>query len=183
MKTESHKKPSPSPVSSASDGEGLSFLSYLRQKNPYVFAHHPPGETFRDHVWVCRGLYFCKGCVMTFLGMFMGAILYLATGWLRGMNILQTGVVFWALLLPAVVTSVFPVPYYLKHMARILLGVVVISAVIMLFVTPSWLICISIIFTYFLVLIPLSRKRRKQNDALLKNKGSELKDAMESGHQ
>ena len=32
------------------------------------------GDVFDDHVWEYRGLYFCKGCVMTFLGMFLGAI-------------------------------------------------------------------------------------------------------------
>jgi hypothetical protein len=170
--TESDKKPSPFPVSSTSPMEDLSFWSYFRLRNPYVFAHHPPGEAFRDHVWDYRGLYFCKGCVMTFLGVFLGMLLYLATGWLRGLNLLQTGIAFWLLLLPVIATSVFRMPPFLKHVARILLGVVVISAAIMIFVTPSWLVRFSIIFTYFLVLIPLSRKRRCENEALLKGKGS-----------
>lgn len=172
MKNKSNKKPSSIRVSLASPDEDFSFWSYLRRRNPYVFAHHPPGEVFRDHVWEYRGLYFCKGCIMTFLGIFLGAILYLATGWLRGLNIVQAGIVFWVLLLPAIVTSVFPVPLFLKYLARILLGVVVISAVIMLFITPSWWVRLLIVLTYFLVLIPLSRRRRRQNDALLKNKGS-----------
>jgi hypothetical protein len=170
MKTESNKKPSLSHVSHISTAEDLSFWAYFRRRNPYVFAHHPPGEVFRDHVWEYQGLYFCKGCVMTFLGMFLGTILYLATGWLQGLNLVQTGIIFWVMLLPAIITSVFPVSFFLKHLARILLGVVVISAVIMLLITPSWWVRFLIVFTYFLVLIPLSRRRRGQNDALLKKK-------------
>ncbi len=171
METKANKQPSPSPASSASPTEDLSFLSYLRRRNPYIFAHHPQGAAFRDHVWEYRGLYFCKGCVMTFLGMFLGAILYPATGWFRGLGMVQTGIAFWLLLLPAVITSVTRVPPLFKHLARILLGVVVISAAILLFVTDSWLIRFLIVFTYFLVQIPLSRRRRRQNDALLKSEG------------
>ena len=171
MKNKLNNTPSSSPVFSASPAQNLSFWSYLRGKNPYVFSHHPPDAVFRDHLWEYRGLYFCKGCVMTFLGMFLGAIFYLATGWLRGLNIVQTGIAFWVLLLPVIITSVFPLPLFLKHLARILLGLVVISAVIMLFITPSWWVRFLIVLTYFLVLIPLSRRRRRQNDALLKNKG------------
>ena len=171
MKHKPDKKSSSTPALSASPAPDLSFWSYLRGKNPYVFSHHPPGDVFHDHVWEYRGLYFCKGCVMTFLGMFLGAILYLATGWLRGLNIVQTGIAFWVLLLPVIITSIFPLPLFLKHLARILLGLVVISAVIMLFITPSWWVRFSIVFTYLIVLIPLSRRRRRQNDALLKSKG------------
>ena len=171
METESHKKPSSPRVSPGSSSEDLSFWSYFRQRNPYFFSHHPQGDVFHDHVWEYRGLYFCKGCVMTFLGMFLGAIFYLATGWLRELNIVQTGIAFWVLLLPVIITSIFPLPLFLKHLARILLGLVVISAVIMLFITPSWWVRFSIVFTYLIVLIPLSRRRRRQNDALLKSKG------------
>jgi hypothetical protein len=171
MKNKPNKKPSSTQVFSVSPAQDLSFWSYLRGKNPYVFSHHPPGEVFHDHVWEYRGLYFCKGCVMTFLGMFLGAIFYLATGWLRGLNIVQTGIAFWVLLLPVIITSVFHLPLFLKHLARILLGLVVISAGIMLFITPSWWVRFSIVFTYLLILIPLSRRRRRQNDTLLKSKG------------
>ena len=172
MKAEPHKGSSSSPVSPASSEEDLSFWSYFRHKNPYIFAHHPRGAAFREHVWEYRGLYFCRGCVMTFLGMFLGAILYLATGWFRGLDMVQTGIAFWLLLLPSVITSVIAVPPLIKHMARILLGVVVISAVILLFVADSWLMRFLIVFTYFLVQIPLSRRRRRLNDALLKEKGN-----------
>jgi hypothetical protein len=171
MKAKSLKTSSSSRVSPASSAEDLSFWSYFRHKNPYIFAHHPQGAAFREHVWEYRGLYFCRGCVMTFLGMFLGAILYLVTWWFRGLDMVQTGIAFWLLLLPAVITSVVRVPPLLKHLARVLLGVVVISAVILLFVTDSWLIRFLIVFTYFLVQIPLSRRRRRLNDALLKNKG------------
>jgi hypothetical protein len=175
MQTESHKKTTSPPVLPASPAEDLSFWSYFRRRNPYVFAHHPRGEAFRDHVWEYGGIYFCKGCVMTFLGMFLGAILYLATGWFRGLNLIQTGVAFWSLLFPAVITSVFQVPPFLKHLSRILLGVVVISAAILVFTTTtSWLTRFLIVFTYFLVMIPLSGRRRRLNDALLKSKGSEI---------
>jgi hypothetical protein len=172
MQTESHKKTSSPSISPAPAGEDLSFWSYFRRRNPHVFAHHPPGAAFRNHVWEYRGIYFCKGCVMTFLGIFLGAILYLATGWFRGLNLIQTGIAFWSLLLPVVITSALRVPPFLKHLARILLGVVVVSAVILLFTTPSWLTRFLIVFTYFLVLIPLSKRRRRLNDALLKNKCS-----------
>jgi hypothetical protein len=116
-------------------------------------------------------MYFCKGCVMTFLGMFLGAILYVATGWFRELTLVQTGIAFWSLLLPAVITSLFRVTTILKRLARVLLGVVVISAAILLFTTTSWLTRFLIVFTYFLVLIPLSRRRRRLNDALLKDRG------------
>jgi len=171
MKDRSSNKPSSFPVSPAVPEEPLSFWSHLRRKNPRMFAHHPPGEAFRDHVWEYKGLYFCKGCVMTFLGMLLGAILYLATGWFRGLNMIQTGIAFWVLLLPAVITALTPATPLIKHVARILLGAVVISAAILLFITPSWWIRFFIVFTYFLVLIPLSRRRRRQNDALLKSSG------------
>ena len=107
---------------------------------------------------------------MTFLGMFLGTILYIATGWLRGMTLVQTGIIFWLLLLPAIVTAVFRASPILKYLARILLGVVVISALIMLFITDSWWLRFLIVYTYFGVLIPLSRRRRRQNDALMKNR-------------
>jgi hypothetical protein len=173
MQSESHKKTPSLRVSPASPVEDISFWSYFRQRNPHIFAHHPPGAAFRDHVWEYRGIYFCKGCVMTFLGMFLGAILYLLTGWFRELNLVQTGIAFWSLLLPVVMTSLFRVPPFLKHLARILLGVVVISSAILLFTTTSWLTRFLIVFTYFLVLIPLSRRRRRLNDALLKSRGSE----------
>jgi hypothetical protein len=172
MSAKSLKTSSSSGAAPASSAEDLSFWSYFRHKNPYIFAHHPRGVAFREHVWEYRGLYFCRGCVMTFLGMFLGAILYLATGWFRGLDMVQTGIAFWSLLLPAVITSVIAVPPLFKHLARILLGVVVISAVILLFVTDSWLIRFLTVFTYFLVQIPLSRRRRRLNDALLKEKGN-----------
>lgn len=166
MKTVSNKKPN---SSRSADAENLSFWAHLRGKNPHMFAHHPPGKAFRDHVWEYKGLYFCKGCVMTFLGMFLGAILYPATGWFRGLGLIHTGMAFWALLLPAVVTALIPAPPPVKHAARLLLGVVVISAAILLFVTPSWWIRFFIVLTYLLVMIPLSRRRRQQNEALLKS--------------
>ena len=171
MPSKSSKNPPTPRVSPAAAGEDISFWSYLRRRNPHVFAHHPPGAAFRDHVWEYKGMYFCKGCVMTFLGMFLGAILYVATGWFRELTLIQTGIAFWLLLLPAVITSLFRVTTILKRLARVLLGVVVISAVILLFTTTSWLTRFLIVFTYFLVLIPLSRRRRRLNDALLKDRG------------
>lgn len=167
MTGQRHNIPSSHPVS---PGEGRSFFSYVRQRNPYLFAHHPPGEAFCNHVWKYRGLYFCKGCVMTSLGIFLGAILYLATGWLQGLIMVQTGIAFWLLLIPVIVTSFFSVSPLIKHLARILLGVAVVSAVIMLFITPSWLVRFLIVITYFLVLIPLSRRRRRINNELLRGK-------------
>ena len=173
MQSESNrKKPSPRVSPPASSMEDLSFWSYFRRRNPHVFAHHPPGAAFRDHVWEYRGMYFCKGCVMTFLGMSLGTILYLMTGWFRELNLVQTGIAFWLLLFPVVITAVFRVPSFLKRLARVLLGVVVISAAILLFTTDSWLTRFLIVFTYFLVLIPLSRRRRRLNDALLNSGNS-----------
>lgn len=173
MKHLSNRKLFPSRVSSTSHrAANFSFWSYFRRRNPFVFSHHPQGAAFRSHVWEYRGLYFCKGCVMTFLGMFFGAILSMATGWPRGLNIAETGIVFWFLILPVIITSLVRMPPFFKHLARILLGVVIISAVIMLFITPSWFLRFLIVFTYFLVLIPLSIRRRRQNEALLKSKSN-----------
>jgi hypothetical protein len=155
-------------TSGADGGKPPSFWEFLRRRNPHIFAHHPDHPAFRNHVWVFRGLYFCKGCVMTFSGMIFGAVLYPFTGWLRGLTVIQTGLIFLAMLLPTLMTSLLPSPPVTKHIARFLLGILVASAVIMLFITDSWPVRIGIVLTYLAVRIPMEKKRRRDNDALVR---------------
>ena len=150
----------------ASRGRDISLWAYMKERNPFVFAHHPSDACFCEHVWCWGGMYFCKGCVMTFSGILLGLILQLATGWLgRLENVWSTwGVacVFAGMLLPTIVTGVMGGPRWLKHICRLTLGVLVASAFCMLFVTPYWWVRIVIVSMFFAVKIPMERLRRKQ---------------------
>lgn len=103
---------------------------------------------------------------MTFAGIILGFILYFSTGWLKWFNEVQTGFIFLALLLPSVVTSLMNFPGIVKHAARFLLGILLASAVIMLFITDSWAVRLTIIGIFLLVRTPLERKRRRDNKIL-----------------
>jgi hypothetical protein len=103
--------------------ETLSFFAFLRKRNPRLFAHHPDHPAFQEHVWGYHGLYFCKGCTVTFGGIVFGGILYFSTEWLRWFSEVQIGFIFLAILLPSVVTSLMNLPRIVKHVARFLLGI------------------------------------------------------------
>ncbi len=147
--------------------ESLNFFTFLRERNPRLFAHHPDHPIFQDHVWTYHGLYFCKGCVMTFAGILLGAGFYLLSGWLKWYSEIQIGFIFIAMLLPSVVTSLMNLPRIAKHAARFLLGILLSSATIMLFVTSSWAVRLAIIGTFLVVRTPLERKRKRDNETLI----------------
>lgn len=144
-----------------------SFLGFVRTHRPGLFAHHPDHPAFRDHVWTAQGLSFCKGCTVTFGGMIAGGLLYLATRWMKGLTDVQVGLVFAALLLPTVVTSLLPSPRIARHGARFLLGILLTSAILLLFVTDSWAVRAAIVLVYLAVRIPLDRRRRRGNAELV----------------
>ncbi len=110
MKTEDKRKTTKKKVPE----EPLSFFAFLRKRNPRLFAHHPDHPAFQEHVRIYRGLYFCKGCTITFAGMFCGAFFYWLSGWLRWFSDVQIGCIFLGLLLPSVVTSLLDLPRYHK---------------------------------------------------------------------
>ena len=143
-----------------------SLLEFIVERDPYVFSHHPACDRFRGHVWKFKGLYVCKGCLMTFAGMVAGALVYVSTGWLASMDVTGVAVVFSLLLIPSVIAHGLDLPRPLKHGSRFLLGVLVVSALIMLFVTDSWTVRLIIVGTYFAVKIPLARRRERMNRAL-----------------
>jgi uncharacterized membrane protein len=147
--------------------EPQGFLQFLRQRNPYLFAHHPDHPAFKDHVWVSHGLFFCKGCSVTFAGMIFGVFLYLPTKWLEWFSDVQIGFIFLALLIPTLIATLLSLPRIVKHVARFLLGILMTSALLMLFITNSWAIRFAIVFTYLAIKIPLKRKRHNDNEKLI----------------
>lgn len=143
-----------------------SFWEFLRTHHPGLFAHHPAHPAFQDHVWTIQGLSFCKGCTVTFAGMVAGGLLYLATGWMKDLTEVQVGLVFAALLLPTVAATLLSTPRGVRHAARFLLGILLASAILMLFVTDSWAVRGAIVLVYLATRIPLDRRRRRGNAAL-----------------
>ncbi len=139
---------------------------FIAGRDPYLFSHHPAGPSFREHVWQIGGLYFCKGCVMTAAGMLFGGLLFAVTRWLTLLDDLQVAGVFLILLAPTLITHLLDLPRPCKHVSRFLLGVLIVSAIFMLFVTDSWLVRAVIVGTYFAVRIPLERKRDRMNRKL-----------------
>ncbi len=136
---------------------------FIAEKDPHIFSHHPPVEAFRDHVWEFRGLYLCKGCVMTFAGMAAGAVFQVLTGWLGRFGITEAAFIFVLLLAPTLVAHAFNLPRPIKHVSRFLLGVLIVSAIFMLFITDSWAVRFIIVCTYFAVKIPMERLRVRRN--------------------
>ena len=143
--------------------EDQSLASFAAERDPHLFAHHPEGPAFREHVWRFGGLYFCKGCVMTLAGMVAGLVLFLVYPWLRHLSDAQTGLVFTALLVPTLLTALLKPPRPFRHAARLLLGVLMVSAFLFLFVTDSWLVRGVIVAVYFGVRIPLEKKRNRMH--------------------
>ncbi len=140
-----------------------SLWQFVAEKDPHLFSHHPADPSFRDHVWKIGGLYFCKGCVMTFCGAVAGIVLFVLTGWLHHVSTAQTAVIFAGLLLPTLLAHGFRWPRWARHAARFLLGVLLVAASLMLFVTDSWFVRVTIVGTYLAVKIPLARLRNREN--------------------
>jgi hypothetical protein len=144
-----------------------SFIDYLKVANPWLFSHHPHSSCFRDHVWEFNGFYLCKGCVVTSGGFLAGVVLQLGTDWLSLFSEEIVGLIFIALLLPTVGTSVLGAARGLKHVARFFLGILMVSALFLLFITDRWDVRLIVAATYLSVKFVLERVREKQNNALL----------------
>lgn len=103
---------------------------------------------------------------MTFAGMFFGALFYFSTEWLKRSSDVQKGFIFLALLSPSLISALLDLPRPVKHVSRFLLGLLLTSAAILLFVTDSWAVRLAVIGVFLAVRIPLERKRRRDNEAL-----------------
>ncbi len=148
--------------------QSTGFLAYVRERNPDLFAHHPAHPAFAEHVWTVRGLRLCKGCTFTYAGLLLGACLYALTRWLDSLSDVQVGLAFGAKLLPTLVTSLRETPRAFRLLARLVLGVLLASALIELVVTRSWAVRLAIVAVYLAARIPLDRKRRRGNQASMR---------------
>lgn len=144
-----------------------SFIAYLKLADPWLFSHHPHSSCFRDHVWQFNGLYLCKGCVVTSGGFLAGVVLQLGTDWIPLFSEEIVGAFFVLLLLPTVGTSIFDAPRGFKHVARFLLGILIASALFLLFITERWDVRLIVVATYLVSKLVLERVRERQNNALL----------------
>lgn len=144
-----------------------SLWAKISRVDPWIFAHHPSHPCFHEHVWKWKGLYFCKGCVVTLLGMFIGLVSLLCVAWLNRLATEQIAILFVLFLLPSVFTALLGAPRWVKHCARFFLGVLMIASIWLLFATESWVVRISIVCSYFAFKIPLDRRRRLGNEMLL----------------
>ena len=114
------------------------FVEHLKVHAPWTFAHHPPHACFREHVWKINGLYLCKGCLVTSVGFAVGAGLQLWSGWLSAFTEETLALIFVMLLLPTLVTGSFRWPRPVRHVARFLLGFLMASSLLLIFVTERW---------------------------------------------
>ena len=143
------------------------FVEYLKHHSPWIFAHHPQSACFREHVWKINGLYVCKGCAITSVGFVVGLFVQIATQWLSHFSEESLGLIFMALLLPTLLTSSFRWPRVLRLASRVLLGFLMASALVLLFVTDRWDVRVVIIATYVVIQHIFEKKRRRANQQLL----------------
>jgi hypothetical protein len=143
-----------------------SLWHFVRERDPHLFSHHPADAKFREHVWDFGGLYVCKGCVVTFLGAFFGTAAFGTTRWLYAFSDVEVGVIFLLLLLPTLISHLCNLGRVFRHGSRFLLGILLASALLMLFVTDSWLVRVVIVASYFGGKIPLERRRNRENQAI-----------------
>lgn len=146
--------------------EEQSLWSFAAERDPDLFSHHPSGPSFREHVWEIGGLRFCKGCVMTWIGMLFGAIFFACTQWLYSLSVAEVAGVFALLLAPSAIVPVLGLPRGIRHVARFLLGFLMVSAFLMLFVTDSWWVRGAIVVTYLVAKRVLERRRYRENQKL-----------------
>ncbi len=147
--------------------QSTGFLEFLLERNPGLLAHHPLHPAFGEHVWTFRGLAVCKGCTATYAGVLAGGLAQAATGWVGQVTDVQAGLVFVAMLLPTVATSLLQAPRAARLGARFVLGVLMASAVTFLFVTESWAGRVAVVLVYLAVRVPLDRRRRRMNRGIL----------------
>lgn len=152
---------------SDASGEKPDFVEHLKAHSPWIFAHHPQHACFREHVWKINGLYLCKGCVVTAVGFVAGLLLQLTSGWLSMFSEETLALIFVGLLVPTLITGTFELPRPLRHFSRFLLGGLMASALLLLFVTERWDVRIVIIATYFVTQRIFERKRKNRNREIL----------------
>lgn len=146
--------------------EERSIWQYLRDKDPYLFAHHPSLACFRSHVWKLGGFYWCKGCLMSAVGGLLGLVLQLVFGWQQDLTDLQMGITLLLLLLPTLAAVLLRLPCWLKHGSRLLLGLATAAAVLQLLITDSWLVRGVIVFSFIAIRQPLAHYRKQLNQKL-----------------
>ena len=103
---------------------------------------------------------------MTSAGFAIGILFQLITGWLSSFAEETLALVFVALLLPTLITSSFRWPRAARLVSRLLLGFLMASALLLLFVTERWDVRLVVIVTY-LVTQHLYGKKRKIANAML----------------
>lgn len=152
---------------STNAAERTDFVEHLKHHSPWVFAHHPTHACFREHVWKINGLYICKGCLVTSAGFAAGALLYPLTDWLQWWPEEVMGAIFVAMLLPTILATIFRWPRPIRHVARFLLGLLMASALLLVFLTDRWEVRGVIVLTFVVFQVALSKKRLRQNDEQL----------------
>ncbi len=106
---------------------------------------------------------------MTSVGFVTGISFQLVTGWLFGLPEETLALVFAALLLPTLLTSSFRWPRVVRLVSRLLLGFLMASALLLLFVTERWDVRLVVIATYLLIQHLYEKKRKKANAELATN--------------
>lgn len=153
---------------SASKAPGKTdFVEHLKLHSPWVFAHHPPHACFREHVWKINGLYLCKGCLVTYLGFVVGIGFQLLTGWLSSFTEETLALIFTLLLLPTLITGSFGWRREIRHVSRFLLGILMASSLMLIFMTERWEVRLVVIVTFLIVRQVFEKKRRRKNEELL----------------
>lgn len=147
----------------ANDETKMDFVEHLKNHSPWVFSHHPHHACFREHVWKINGLYVCKGCLVTSAGFLAGLLAQTVTGWLSILPEELLGAIFAAMLLPTLVSGAFNWPRVAKHVCRFLLGALMASALLLLFVTDRWDVRICVAATFVVTQHVFARKRHRQN--------------------
>jgi len=105
---------------------------------------------------------------MTVSGWVAALIIQCVTDWLSKVPIAWITGVFIVLLTPSVVTALTGAPRVWKHVARFLLGVLMASSIWLFVVTDAWWVRVVLVGVYFAVKIPLDRRRRAENQKILK---------------
>ena len=158
----------------------LSLPAFLRARDPWLLAHHPVGEASQGHVWKLGGFFICKGCLMAWCGAGFGllihpALLLMFGNWWCKLPVWQVGAGLALLLLPTVRTAFWKRVPPVKHAARFLLGLLVVSAMVYALALPwgtweGWGARGAMLVAYLLARIPLERKRNSENATLVKRR-------------
>lgn len=146
------------------DGARPDFVEHLKSRAPWIFAHHPPHACFREHVWKINGLYICKGCLVTSVGFVTGLIAQAVSSWLTLFSEEQLAGIFILLLLPTLITGTFEWPRPFRHISRLLLGFLMASSLMLVFVTERWKVRLVVVATFIIVQRVFEKKRRRKNE-------------------